>query len=245
MIPPKQNAPSRRLVIAVDGPAASGKGTLASHLAKHFCLPYLDTGSLYRAVGKKALILKRKQGNSNEIITPYDPANPQAPDTLLAIEAARSLEEKDLTARDLGSEWIGTAASAVSAVPEVRAALLEYQRNFAAQGKGAVLDGRDIGTVICPEATVKLFIIASPEVRAERRFKQQGDNPLVSLEDTLAAIRTRDERDMNRSTAPLKAASDAITLDTSTLTADETFARALAIIEKRIAVKSSQNFHTL
>lgn len=213
----------RRLVIAVDGPAASGKGTLAAKLAAHYGLPHLDTGLLYRAVGKKTMLAK----GSSPLTTD---------DSALAIDAARTLSADDLAAPDLATEAIGQAASIVSAVPEVRAALLDYQRNFAAHPKGAVLDGRDIGTVICPDADVKLFITATAEIRAERRFKQQqAIDPKASYNAVLADIRQRDERDMNRSAAPLKAAENAITLDTSQMGIAEVLARSIDITEKAIS----------
>lgn len=223
--------PPKRLVIAVDGPAASGKGTLAARLAKHYGLPYLDTGLLYRAVGKKALAVKQTHKGHGIMLTPYDPSKPDAPDTIAAIAAAESLKAEDTTAPDLGSEEVGKAASFVSAIPGVRAALLDYQRNFAASDKGAVLDGRDIGTVICPDATVKFYVTASPEIRAERRFKQQD---LLSYEEILTAIHERDARDSTRAAAPLKIADDATTFDTSAMNADEVFERALHCIRDQV-----------
>lgn len=204
---------NRRLVIAVDGPAASGKGTLGRKLAAHYGLPHLDTGLLYRAVGRKYLLSATK-------------------DDAAAIAAAKNLHISELADKSLHDEATGQAASIVSAIPEVRAALLEYQRNFAAQERGAVLDGRDIGTVICPEAQVKLFITATAEIRAERRFKQQDSQ---SYDEILAAIKARDARDMERSAAPLKVAEDAITIDTSALTIDEVVAEAFAIVERQRA----------
>jgi cytidylate kinase len=229
------NAPSRRLVIAVDGPAASGKGTLGARLAAHFDLPHLDTGALYRSVGKKTLALKQQRTGSAEMLLPWDPTNPNTADTMFAIEAALTLRGDDITDTDLTGEWIGQAASMVSAIPEVRAALLDYQRHFAAQEKGAVLDGRDIGTVICPDATIKFFITASAEVRAERRHKQQ---PTIPYEDILEAIRARDARDTSRTSAPLKVAEDAITIETSTMTADEVFEKSLFFISNRVCHNS-------
>lgn len=215
-----------RLVIAVDGPAASGKGTLAARLAAHFGLPHLDTGCLYRAVGKKTLEAKQARSVPENALTETD-----AP---LAIKAAETLNLADVCAHDLGSEWIGQAASIVSAIPEVRRLLLDYQRNFAAQGNGAVLDGRDIGTVICPDATIKLFITASAEVRAKRRYDQQTQfDTSANYEAILTAIRERDTRDTARSTAPLKAADDAITIDSSEMDADAVFKKALSLFASR------------
>ena len=183
------------LVIAVDGPAASGKGTIASRLAADYGLPFLDTGLLYRAVGAA-------------VRDPSDPDQAEA--------AARSLDLERLRAPELTSREAGEAASQVAAHPGVRAALLELQRAFAAQPGGAVLDGRDIGTVIAPDAPVKLYVTAAPLVRAERRWKQltlKGDE--LTLHDMLEDIRRRDQRDATRSTAPMEKAADAALLDTS------------------------------
>jgi cytidylate kinase len=187
------------LVIAVDGPAASGKGTIAQHLAAHFRLPHLDTGLLYRAVGVTLL----EQGQ--------DLADAKA-----AEHAARDLDVTTLNDPDLRGGPAGEAASRVAAIPQVRAALLELQRAFSRRASGAVLDGRDIGTVIAPDATAKLFVTAAPKIRAERRWKQlvsQGEP--ISLDEVLADIRRRDERDSGRDTAPLVMADDAVLLDTS------------------------------
>ncbi len=207
-----KNASRRSLVIAVDGPAASGKGTLGRKLAAHFGLPHLDTGLLYRAVGRKYLAAG---GN----------------DTAVAIAAAKSLHIGELADKTLHGEEIGRAASIISAIPEVRAALLEYQRKFSQQPQGAVLDGRDIGTVICPDADVKLYITASAKVRAQRRYEQQKKTePTANYESILAAIMERDMRDSRRAAAPLSVASDAIAIDTSTMDIDAVFARAVEII---------------
>jgi len=204
-------------VIAVDGPAASGKGTIARALAKHFGLPHMDTGLLYRAV---ALNLWRWGG---------DPGN--------EFEALRACNELNLNPDDpeLRSEPVSKIASVISAYPSVRAALLKRQQEFAGQQGGAVLDGRDIGTVIAPEADVKLFVTASAEVRAGRRLKEleaRGMN--AHFEDVLADIRARDERDSSRSAAPLHPASDAIKLDTSDLDADQSIAKAIELAEDRL-----------
>ena len=204
-------------MIAVDGPAASGKGTIARALAKHFGLPHMDTGLLYRAV---ALNLWRWGG---------DPGN--------EFEALRACNELNLNPDDpeLRSEPVSKIASVISAYPSVRAALLKRQQEFAGQQGGAVLDGRDIGTVIAPEADVKLFVTASAEVRAGRRLKEleaRGMN--AHFEDVLADIRARDERDSSRSAAPLHPASDAIKLDTSDLDADQSIAKAIELAEDRL-----------
>lgn len=205
----------RRLVIAVDGPAASGKGTLARRLAENFGLDYLDTGSLYRAVGMK-LIYGGK-----------DPADKEA-----AIAAARSIEPDDLANPRLRQERIGNAASVVSAYPEVRQALLEYQRNFAAGSRGAVLDGRDIGTVICPDADYKFFVTATLYARAKRRHKElEGQGIEVVFDSVLEDLRIRDERDANRKAAPLVAADDATIIDASAADASQIFAKVMAMID--------------
>ena len=206
------------MIIAVDGPAASGKGTIARALASHFGLPHMDTGLLYRAV---ALNLWRWGG---------DPAS--------EFEALRACDMLNLDPADeeLRSEPVSRIASAISAYPAVRAALLERQQEFAGQPDGAVLDGRDIGTVIAPQAEVKLFVTASPEVRAERRTRELEERGMPAhFEEVLADIRARDERDSERATAPLRAAADAIVLDTSQLDADASAAEAIRLVDERLA----------
>lgn len=204
------------MIIAVDGPTASGKGTIAKALAAHFGLPHLDTGLLYRAVGRQVAL---KGGN------PDDPA-----DAL----AACTFPEHLLDDPELRSEATGGLASRVSVHPGVRQALYERQRAFAAQPGGAVLDGRDIGTVIAPEAEVKLFVVASVPARAERRFREmQNQGRAVALADIAADLEARDERDRTRAEAPLVAAADAVLLDTSNLGRDAAIAAAIAIAEKR------------
>ena len=188
--------------IAIDGPAASGKGTIARALAARFGFAHLDTGLLYRAVGAMG----------------GDP-----------IAAARALTPEDLARTDLRTAEAGAAASRVAAIPEVRAALLAFQRDFARRGEGAVLDGRDIGTVICPEAEVKLYVTASDETRAARRAAELGADPARILAD----LRERDARDAARDTAPLRAAKDAILLDTTALSIDEAVAKAAAVVAAR------------
>lgn len=208
------------MIIAIDGPAAAGKGTLARQMAAELGFDYLDTGLIYRAVGMKLA----RAG--------LDPA-----DVVLAEQAARELSPTDLAASDLRIDAAAQAASKVAAIPGVRAALLDFQRKFAAQppgGKGAVLDGRDIGTVVCPEASVKLFVTASVEKRAERRLKELQDKGLEAIYGTvLADMRERDERDSNRSVAPLVPAQDAVLLDTSDLDAGQAFAAALGIVRSK------------
>ena len=209
------------MIIAVDGPAASGKGTLTERLAGHFELARLDTGLIYRAVGLKLI---RDNGN------PKDPA--------VAVAAAQALSLTDLEQDDLRREEVGLAASKVATLPDVRAILLLFQRDFAARppnGKsGAVLDGRDIGTVVCPEAPYKLFLTASADVRAARRFKElQARGAEAIYARILRDIKDRDTRDMSRSAAPLEPAKDAFVLDTSDLDADAVFAAALHYINSQ------------
>jgi 3-phosphoshikimate 1-carboxyvinyltransferase len=208
-----------RRIIAVDGPAASGKGTLARRLASHYGYAYLDTGSLYRAVGLRLI---------------YGDQDPN--DRAAAIEAAQSITESDLANPRLRQERIGKAASIVSAMPEVREALLEYQRNYARRPEGAVLDGRDIGTVVCPDADVKIFITADLETRAKRRHRElSGEGIEVVYDSVLRDLKERDDRDSKRDAAPLKAAEGALVLDTTGLTAQEAFEYVLQHIERQDA----------
>jgi CMP/dCMP kinase len=205
------------MIIAVDGPAASGKGTIARALAAHFGLPHLDTGLLYRAVGIAVL---RNGGD------PADPADGFA---------ACDFSDAMLHDPEIRSEAASRAASIVSAHRGVRDALLERQRQFARQPGGAVLDGRDIGTVIAPEAVAKLFVTASPEIRAQRRLAELLKNGAhVHLDSVLADIQARDERDSGRSSAPLRQAEDADLLDTSEMSIDAAVQRAIALVEARI-----------
>jgi cytidylate kinase len=203
------------MIIAVDGPAASGKGTIAKAVAKHFGLPHMDTGLLYRAAALNLL------GTGGEI------------DSEFAAARACDISQIDFDDPELKSESVGGVASRISAYPLVRSALLERQRRFAAQDGGAVLDGRDIGTVIAPRAEVKLFVTARPEVRAERRcaeLKRMGMN--VHFADVLADIHARDARDSDRAAAPLKPAPDATILDTSDMTVEAAIAAAIAAVEQ-------------
>ena len=212
------NKPS--IVVAVDGPAASGKGTIARALAQQLGLPHMDTGLLYRAV---ALKLWRWGG---------DPSS--------EFEALRACAELGFDPDDpeLRSEPVSKIASAVSAYPSVRAALLERQQEFAGQAGGAVLDGRDIGTVVAPHADVKLFVTASPEVRAERRVRELLERGMPGhYQDVLLDIRARDERDAGREVAPLKQADDAILLDTSELDVEAAIAEALRLVREKTAVE--------
>ena len=200
-----------RLVIAIDGPSASGKGTLAKRLAAHFDLPHLDTGLLYRATGWKA-----------------------ARDGRPPAEVAAALTLADLDDPALKSDEAGQLGSKAAAIPEVRANLLRFQKEFAAQGTGAVLDGRDIGTVICPDAPVKLFVTASQEARAERRYQELRERGAAPIKPrVLAEMAERDRRDSERAAAPLKAAPDAHHLDTSDMDADAAFAAALAFVARK------------
>jgi CMP/dCMP kinase len=202
------------MIIAIDGPAASGKGTLGKKLAHHFGLRHLDTGLIYRAVAKALL----------------DAGHPLN-DRERAVAAARALDPAQFDEMGLKAHAVGEAASIVSAIPEVRTVLLAFQRGFAAKPPGAVLDGRDIGTVICPDADVKIFVTATPQVRARRRaaeLKARGE--AVDETAILADILRRDERDTSRAVAPLKPAPDAQVLDTTDLDIDEAFRAALAIV---------------
>ncbi len=203
------------MIIAVDGPAASGKGTIARALARHFGLPHLDTGLLYRGV---ALNLLRWGGDL---------------DSEFAALRACDLSQIDMDDPELRSETVGGVASRISAYPAVRHALVERQRSFAAQTGGAVLDGRDIGTVIAPEADAKLFVTAAPEVRARRRLEELTRlGKHAHYEDVLIDIRARDARDSERAAAPLARAADAILLDTSALDPDASIAAAIAAVEQ-------------
>ena len=203
------------MIIAIDGPAASGKGTLGKTLAAHYGLRHLDTGLLYRAVAKSVL-----------------DAGKRPDDEAAAVAAAQALDPSRFNEAVLKSHAVGEAASVVSAIPEVRAALLALQRAFAAKPPGAVLDGRDIGTVICPDADVKIYVTATPEVRARRRAAEcrvQGRE--IDEAAVLADILKRDERDMSRAAAPLKQASDAHLLDTTHLAIDPAIRAAIDIVE--------------
>lgn len=192
--------------VAIDGPAAAGKGTISRAVAARFGFAHLDTGLLYRAVGAIG----------------GDP-----------VAAARGLTEADLARDDLRTLAAGQAASKVAAVPAVRAALVEFQRRFARRNGGAVLDGRDIGTVICPDAAVKLYVTASPETRAHRRWLELGGDAA----QVLAEVLERDARDMGRADAPLRPAEDAVVLDTTDMTIDAAVARAVAVIDARLAAR--------
>ena len=189
--------------VAIDGPAAAGKGTISRAVAAHFGFAHLDTGLLYRAVGARG----------------GDP-----------VAAARTLSDSDLARDDLRTLAASQAASRVAAIPDVRAALVDFQRQFARREGGAVLDGRDIGTVICPEAEVKLFVTASPEVRAHRRWLEVGGDEAGVLDE----VKQRDARDMGRADAPLRPAEDALLLDTTDLTIDAAVNKAIRAIEQRI-----------
>ena len=209
--------PGKPLVLAIDGPAASGKGTLAQRLAAHFDLPHLDTGLLYRATARAVL----------------DVGKPLS-DIDAATHAAATLDVATLDDKRLRGAQMGEAASVVAAMPQVRAALVSLQQRFAARPGGAVLDGRDIGTVICPDALVKLFVTASAEVRAGRRHRElQARADAPPFDTILDDIRRRDARDSGRADAPLKAAGDAVVLDTSRMGIEEAFEAAVAIVKAR------------
>ena len=205
------------MIVALDGPAASGKGTLGRRLAAHFGLRYLDTGLLYRATGIAVL---RAGG---------DPSDPKA-----AAAAARALTPALLHDPALRHDEAAQAGSKVAVIPDVRTALLAFQRDFARQAPGAVLDGRDIGTVVCPDADAKIFVTAGIEIRAERRFKELQERGLpVIYPAVLQDLVQRDERDSKRAVAPLRRSADALLLDTSDLDADQAFAQALAFIAEK------------
>lgn len=207
------------MIVAIDGPAASGKGTLARRIAADYALPHLDTGLLYRAVGAALLAAAGDLG-----------------DVSAAVAVARTLDLAKFTEEALKAGPVGEAASRVAAIPEVRAALLKLQQDFARQPGGAVLDGRDIGTVIAPDAEVKIFVTATPEARAERRLRELLDRgETVTFDDVLADIRRRDERDAGRGAAPLKQAPDAVLLDNTMLDKDQSWLVAVAIVERRRA----------
>ena len=207
------------MIIAIDGPAAAGKGTLARRLADHLGYAYLDTGALYRVV---AVMVLRQNG---------DPG-----DAGISAEAARTLDLDLLESADLRTAEAGVAASKVAAIPSVRAALVNFQRQFAitppGNAGGAILDGRDIGTVICPDADHKLFVTASLEARADRRFKELQERDEAAIySDVLQDMSDRDARDANRKDAPMTQAENAILIDTSLMTQDEVFVAALEVIE--------------
>ena len=198
--------------IAIDGPAAAGKGTLAQALSAHFGFAYLDTGLLYRAVGAG-------------VLAGGEP-----------VAVAQALDPSDLNADTLRTQAVADAASRVAVIPDVRAALVAFQRSFARRDGGAVLDGRDIGTVICPDANVKLFVTASAEIRADRRFAElTAKGVQTDLAAILDEVRARDDRDQNRAEAPLIAAADATLIDTTSMTAAEALARAITIVTAKRA----------
>lgn len=207
------------MIIAIDGPLASGKGTLARALAKHYGLPHLDTGALYRATALQLIENGIEPNNEAE-----------------AVKAAHSLDLSLLENPNLRTAKAGAGASVVAAMPEVRKALFDFQVNFANQKGGAVLDGRDIGTVICPNADYKFYVTASPEVRAQRRLKElheKGEN--ITLEELVAQIKERDTRDASRDYAPLLKASDAIELDTTELAIGDVIKKAINLINNNSA----------
>jgi len=211
------------MIIAIDGPAASGKGTLGKRLAAHYGLRHLDTGLLYRAVAKAVL-----------------DAGARPDDAAQAAAAARSLDPARFDEAALKSAAVGEAASVVSAIGEVRAALFDFQRTFAATPPGAVLDGRDIGTVICPDADVKIFVTATPQVRAQRRTREfRAAGSAAQEAEILADIIRRDARDMSRAVAPLKKAEDAQELDTTRLDVEQAVSAAIELVERmRKAVRA-------
>ncbi len=213
------------MIIAIDGTLASGKGTIARRLSRWYGLAHMDTGRLYRATGVAAL---------NRGVDFEDPA--------ALAEVALSLDLNDYDEDELRTAEAGQAASKVAAVPAVRAALLELQRAFASQPKGAVLDGRDIGTVVCPDADVKLWVDASVEARATRRWKElTAKGETLSLEEMIAQLKERDDRDKNRTDAPMVAAADSVLIDTTHLTIDAAVDKARAAVEAVIAQKTERS----
>ncbi len=201
-----------KFTIAIDGPAAAGKGTISKAVAAHFTFAHLDTGLLYRATGRKVMA------------------------GMAPLQAARALQPEDLEREDLRSAEVAEAASKVAAIPEVRAALVAFQRAFARRDGGAVLDGRDIGTVICPAAEVKLFVTASAEIRARRRFLELiAGGADTAFETVLADVVARDKRDAERDTAPMVSAADAVLIDTSELSIEAAVAQAIGVITARLA----------
>lgn len=206
------------MIIAIDGPASSGKGTVAKKLAEHYNLPYLNTGGLYRSVGFDAMNTNTDKEDINALI-----------------EVAKNAKLDNLDSSELYTEQVGNWASVVAKIPEIRKILFQYQIDFANQEGGAVLDGRDIGTVICPSADVKLFVTASVEVRAERRFKElQNKGKDVQYDEILEKVKARDKRDTERKDSPLKPANDAVILDTSSMNKEEVFNKAIEIVESKI-----------
>jgi cytidylate kinase len=206
------------MIVAIDGPAASGKGTLARRLAEYLNLPHLDTGLLYRATART--LMEHGQNLA---------------DVRAAVAAARGLSLTDFDPKVLRGREMGEAASIVAAIPDVRQALIDLQRDFAMRPGGAVLDGRDIGTVICPLAEVKIYVTATPETRAQRRaLELKGQGEAVDYLTILDEIRRRDARDASRSSAPLRLAADAVELDTTDLDIEAAFAKALAIVQASV-----------
>lgn len=204
--------------VAIDGPAAAGKGTISRAVAAKFGFAYLDSGLLYRATGVKALEVGRGV---------IDPA--------VAARLAGNLSQTDLDRNDLRTAMAGQAASKVAAMPEVRAALLEFQKTYARREGGAVLDGRDIGTVICPEAEVKIYVTASDEIRAARRHKELVQaKPELTVTQVLNDLRARDDRDAARDVSPMRPADDALLLDTTELSIDEAVAQAITAVQARL-----------
>jgi CMP/dCMP kinase len=205
------------MIIAVDGPSAAGKGTLARAIAKELGYHFLDTGSLYRMVGLAML----KAGKGGD-------------DSASAVAFAKSLDPNSVVDSELRSEDVAAMASKVAAIPEVRAALLQFQRDFAKRKPGAVLDGRDIGTVVCPDADLKFFVTASTEVRARRRFEElKGLGKNIPYTDVLEDVMARDERDSQRATAPTRPADDAIMIDSSELDRDEVLKAVMEVIREQ------------
>ena len=206
------------MIIAIDGPAASGKGTLAKRIAEYFGLAHLDTGLLYRAVARD---LRKREGAREDAAT--------------AAAVARSLDPKTLDDPSLRDPGVGEAASVVARIPAVRSAILNYQRDFARRPEGAVLDGRDIGTVVCPDADVKIYVTATPQVRAGRRCREMESRGEAAIyEEVLADILQRDARDAGREVSPMRPAADAVLLDTTNLDIEAAFDTAVGVISRKV-----------
>ncbi len=229
----KFNLMKKTLTIAIDGPSASGKGTLAKKIAQHFALAYLNTGGIYRLVALRLINFRQDQDLDDVMLSlsKHDLSDEEI------LSLSKNISEDDLESEALHTEKVGAVASIIAKNPKLRAALFDFQRNFVEAGKkeknGCVLDGRDTATVICPDADFKFYVTADVEIRAERRFKQLG--PKSSYEEILAQLKKRDENDLNRKDAPLMIAKDAVVIDNGKLTIEEGFQKMLNVISNKNA----------